>query len=88
MRRGLDSEAEPNWLQELEAWGQRSRTRVDWRLTEVAPGSWSAQPIFNEQLVQGIIGYGDSKKEAKRNATRQLEEEERLHLQIIDSPEA
>ncbi|KAG8709867.1 hypothetical protein FRC09_000437 [Ceratobasidium sp. 395] len=81
LRRGLPSGSEPDWLQEFETWIQRSRTSVVWRTTQVdAPGSWSAQPIFNGQLVPGIIGYGNTITEAKRNAVRQLEEEERLTI--------
>ncbi|KAG8704844.1 hypothetical protein FRC09_003301 [Ceratobasidium sp. 395] len=42
------------------------------------PTSSTVPLTVNEQLVPGIIGYGNTLSEAKRNAIRQLDEEARL----------
>ncbi|KAG9079895.1 hypothetical protein FRC06_007340 [Ceratobasidium sp. 370] len=64
---------EPNWLQELETWSQRSKVQLEWLTVQLSTGGWSAQPVFNKVPVAGIIGMGESKQQAKQNAVRDIE---------------
>ncbi|KAF8599673.1 hypothetical protein BDV93DRAFT_511509 [Ceratobasidium sp. AG-I] len=65
-------EDEVNWLQELEAWKQRTKSHIEWEEWQVG-GGWQVKIKINGKDYHDILGAGNRKQDAKEDAAIQLE---------------
>ncbi|CAE6502066.1 unnamed protein product [Rhizoctonia solani] len=67
------------WVQEFEAWAQRTHTTVNWSYTEHPNTSalWAATASFGAHK---MTGYGQTRKEAKKDAVIRIERAGILHI--------